>query len=382
MKRVYLDNAATTPLAPEVIEVMHSAMKENYGNPSSIHALGRESRTLIEQARKTISKLLDVSPGEIFFTSGGTEADNTVLSCGARDLGIQRIITSAIEHHAVLYSAQRLEEAKLAQVEYVKLDDKGTVDYEHLRELLSNDNQKTLVTLMHANNEIGNLTDLVKTGAICKEYGAYFHSDTVQTIGHLPVDLKSSQLDFISASAHKFNGPKGIGFMYINSSNKMKPFIQGGSQERNMRGGTENIYGIIGMAKAMEMAWEEMDEMQAKLQGLKSYMMDRLREEIPDIGFRGETDPDKSLYTVLNVSFPPGDVGDMLLFSLDIKGIYASGGSACSSGSDVGSHVIRALPAEPGRISVRFSFGKYNTRDEIDYTISQLKEILNVKTLV
>lgn len=376
MKRVYLDNAATTPMAKEVIEEMHRVMQETWGNPSSIHAAGREARTLIERARKTISGLLEVAPGEIFFTSGGTEADNTAICCAINDLGVTRIISSPIEHHAVLHSVSRQKELKNAQVEHVRILPSGQIDLDHLQELLHGRSEATLVSLMHGNNELGNVTDIYRVGEMAKEAGAFFHSDTVQTIGHLPIDVKRAKVDFLAASAHKFNGPKGVGFIYINNEVKVKPFMQGGAQERNMRGGTENLYGIVGMAKALEIAYQEMDEQGKRLRGLKQYMKERLQSEIEGVEFNGDTGAE-SLYTVLNVSFPPSSAADMLLFNLDIKGINASGGSACSSGSDVGSHVLAELPQKEGHVNLRFSFGKYNTKEDIDYTVDALKEIFS-----
>ncbi len=379
--QVYLDNAATTPLDERVTSTMSDIMKNNYGNPSSIHQHGRESRTIVEKSRKSIAKLLNVAPGEIFFTSGGTEADNMAISCAIFDQNVQHIITSKIEHHAVLHTVERMESLGMVKASYVNLTDRGHVDLNHLESLLATtqaNEEKTLVSLMHANNEIGNLLDLVKVGELCEQYGALFHSDTVQTIGHLPIDIKGSKADFITASGHKFNGPKGIGFIYVNQEVQLKPFIQGGSQERNMRGGTENIYGIGGLTKALEIAYEEMEDQREHVQGLKSYMMEQLEKEVPEIKFNGDTDKDKSLYTILNVSLPPSPNGEMILFNLDIEGVYASGGSACSSGSDVGSHVLNEIvpEEESGRINIRFSFGKYNTKAEIDYTIQKIKSLI------
>lgn len=379
--QVYLDNAATTPLDERVTSTMSDIMKNNYGNPSSIHQHGRESRTIVEKSRKSIAKLLNVAPGEIFFTSGGTEADNMAISCAIFDQNVQHIITSKIEHHAVLHTVERMESLGMVKASYVNLTDRGHVDLNHLESLLATtqaNEEKTLVSLMHANNEIGNLLDLVKVGELCEQYGALFHSDTVQTIGHLPIDIKGSKADFITASGHKFNGPKGIGFIYVNQEVQLKPFIQGGSQERNMRGGTENIYGIAGLTKALEIAYEEMEDQREHVQGLKSYMMEQLEKEVPEIKFNGDTDKDKSLYTILNVSLPPSPNGEMILFNLDIEGVYASGGSACSSGSDVGSHVLNEIvpEEESGRINIRFSFGKYNTKAEIDYTIQKIKSLI------
>jgi len=376
--RVYFDNAATTPLDANVAKAMYDVMTGYYGNPSSIHQEGRQARTLIEKARKTIAGLLNAAPGEIFFTSGGTESDNTALQCSVRDLGVKTIITSKIEHHAVLHTAELCHEKFGTEIKYVKLLPNGHIDLDNLENLLSQSpDGKTLVSLMHANNEIGNITDIDRVGALCAQHGAYFHSDTVQTIGHFPVDARKAGVHFLSASAHKFNGPKGIGFIYINSSVKVKPLIHGGSQERNMRGGTENIYGITGLAKAMEIACNEMEAQREHISGIKNYMIERLEENIPGISFNGDYNGDSN-YTVLNVNFPPGEAAEMMLFSLDIEGIAASGGSACSSGSSVGSHVIKELGATPGATQVRFSFGKYNTKEEVDFTVDKLREILKL----
>ena len=376
--RVYLDNAATTPLDKEVLKTIYEVMEGHYGNPSSIHAHGREVRTLIEKARKTVSSLLHASPSEFFFTSGGTEADNMAIRCGIIDHGIKHAITSAIEHHAVLHTLQALESSGLIKLSYVKTDEKGTIDYQHLEEILNN-NERSFVSLMHANNELGTLTDIEKVGELCEKYNAIFHCDTVQTMGHYPHDMSKLKVHFLVCAAHKLHGPKGVGFLYIHHNIKINPMIFGGSQERNMRGGTENVYGIAGLAKALEIAYAEMDEHHKYIQGLKSYMMQELVKNIPGIEFNGETDPEKSLYTVLNVSFPEMDMAEMLLFSLDIAGISASGGSACSSGTNIGSHVLNGIQANPNRPAVRFSFSKFNTREEIDYVVLKLKELCHAE---
>ncbi len=372
--RVYLDNAATTPVDPEVLKAMYQVMENHYGNPSSIHAHGREVRTLIEKARKTIAGLLRTSPAEIFFTSGGTEADNTAIRCGIIDHGIKHAITSKLEHHAVVHTLEAMQKAGIIELSFVKTDSKGNIDLEHLETLLQHPD-RSFVSLMHANNEIGTLTDMEKVGDLCEKYNAIYHCDTVQTMGHYPHDLSKLKAHFIVCAAHKLHGPKGVGFLHVNHRIKIKPMIYGGSQERNMRGGTENVYGIVGMAKALEMAYAEMPQHQAHIQELKSYMMTQLKASIPGVEFNGETDPTKSLYTVLNVSFPEMEMADMLLFSLDIAGISASGGSACSSGTDIGSHVLTAIGANPNRPAVRFSFSKFTTKEEIDYAVSKVKEI-------
>ena len=376
--RVYLDNAATTPLDKEVLKTIYEVMEGHYGNPSSIHAHGREVRTLIEKARKSVASLLHASPSDFFFTSGGTEADNMAIRCGIIDHGIKHAITSAIEHHAVLHTLQALESSGLIKLSYVKTDEKGTIDYQHLEEILNN-NERSFVSLMHANNELGTLTDIEKVGELCEKYNAIFHCDTVQTMGHYPHDMSKLKVHFLVCAAHKLHGPKGVGFLYIHHNIKINPMIFGGSQERNMRGGTENVYGIAGLAKALEIAYAEMDEHHKYIQGLKSYMMQELVKNIPGIEFNGETDPEKSLYTVLNVSFPEMDMAEMLLFSLDIAGISASGGSACSSGTNIGSHVLNGIQANPNRPAVRFSFSKFNTREEIDYVVLKLKELCHAE---
>ena len=372
--QVYFDNAATTPLDPEVTKVMVDAMQEHFGNPSSIHAHGRQAKTLIEKARKTVAGLLKASPSEIFFTSGGTEADNMAIVRSISDLGITHAITSALEHHAVLHTMEDLAHQGIIQLDFVHVDGQGNVDVDHLRELLSQ-NPRTLVSLMHANNEIGTLTDIHKISEICQEFNAVFHSDTVQTMGHYKHDLSTLHIDFLTGAAHKFHGPKGVGFIYINGKNKIRPLLYGGAQERNMRGGTENVYGIVGLAKALELCYQDMESHRIYIQGLKDYMRTELQKNIPEITFNGNIAAEASLYTVLNVSLPCTEMADMLLFSLDIAGISASGGSTCSSGSQLGSHVLQALGTDDDKPAVRFSFSKYNTKEEIDFVVKQLKEL-------
>lgn len=371
---IYLDNAATTPIDPEVIEVMVGAMRNEYGNPSSIHSHGRQAKTIVEKARKAIANLLHASPAEIFFTSGGTEADNMAIVRSIEAYRITHAITSPIEHHAVLHTLEELAKNGKIKLDLLRLDKQGNIDLSHLQELLAK-NPRTLVSIMHANNEIGNLTDIKRVSEICQQYQAIFHSDTVQTMGHYCHDLSDLKIDFITGAGHKFHGPKGVGFLYINANNKIRPLIFGGAQERNMRGGTENVYGIVGLAKALEIAYRDMEEHQTYIQGLKSYMIQELRKAIPSVEFNGNIEPANSLYTVLNVSLPCTDMSDMLLFNLDISGISASGGSACSSGSDIGSHVLRGINANQDRPSVRFSFSKQNTTHEIDIVVAKLKEI-------
>jgi cysteine desulfurase len=382
MERVYLDNAATTPLDKDVMAEMVNVMSNYYGNPSSIHAQGREVRTLIEKARKTVAGLLNATPAEIFFTSGGTEADNTAIRCGIAAFNIKHAITSKIEHHAVEHTFDMLlKQGVIDKLSYVDIDEKGNVDYNHLEELLKN-NDRSFVSLMHANNEIGTLTDIERVGDLCETYNAIYHCDTVQTMGHYIHDVRKLKAHFIVCAAHKLHGPKGVGFLFVNHTVKISPMIFGGAQERNMRGGTENVYGIVGLAKALEMAYAEMEVHHSHIQELKTYLKDSLIARVPGVTFNGETDANKSLYTVLNVSFPAMDMADMLLFNLDINGVSASGGSACSSGSNIGSHVLTGIGTDPNRPSVRFSFSKYNTKAELDYVVEKLKDIVDKNVTV
>jgi len=377
--KIYLDNAATTPLDKEVLDAMLPYMTEHFGNPSSIHSYGRKTRAAIEGARKTVAKFLNVSPAEIFFTSGGTEADNQAIRCSIHDLGIKHAVTTKIEHHAVLHTLEALEHEGKIKLSFVNLSSNGHVDLNHLDQLLK-ENERTFVSLMHANNEIGNLLPLEEVGAICEKYNAVFHSDTVQTMGHYAMDLQKTNVHFITCAAHKFHGPKGVGFLYISNKVNISPFIYGGSQERNMRGGTENLYGIIGLAKALEIASRDMIEHKNHITEVKNYMIEQLKASIPGVEFNGACQ-DNCLYTVLNVRFPNTENAEMLLFNLDIAGIAASGGSACTSGSNQGSHVLRGIGADVTRPSVRFSFSKYNTKEEVDYTVNKLKELFGVKEM-
>lgn len=375
--KVYLDNAATTRLDEEVLNAMLPYFREEFGNPSSIHSFGRKTRSAVETARKNVAKLLNVTPAEIFFTSGGTEADNMAICQSIDTLGIKHAISSRIEHHAVEHTLQVLEKEGKIKLSWVNTDKKGNVDLKHLEELLAN-NERSFVSLMHANNEIGTLLPIKKVGELCEKYNAVFHSDTVQTMGHFAMNLPEMKVHFVTCAAHKFHGPKGTGFLYINHAMKIKPLIHGGAQERNMRGGTENVAGIVGLSKAMEIAFRDMKEHQEHIRGLKNYMIAELQQNIPGVEFNGETG-DSSLYTVLNCLFPHTENAEMLLFNLDIAGIAASGGSACSSGSNQGSHVLRGLGIDMERPAVRFSFCKYTTKEEIDFAISKLKEFFAVK---
>jgi cysteine desulfurase len=372
---VYLDNAATTPLDKAVLAEMLPFLEEHFGNPSSIHAHGRKTRSAIELARKKIANLLNTSPSEIFFTSGGTEADNFAIMQTIETYQIQHAITSPLEHHAVLHTLESLAKNNQIKLSIVNVNQKGDLDYAHLEELLKN-NPKSMVSLMHANNEIGNLYDIQKIGEMVKHYQGFYHTDTVQTMGHYRHDLQKLPVDFLVGAAHKFHGPKGVGFLYLNAKNKIHPLIHGGAQERNMRGGTENVYGIIGIAKALELAYQDMDAHQKNITALKKYMIEQLQQHIEGIEFNGRSaEIENSLYTVLNVSFPPSEMSDMLLFNLDIQNISVSGGSACSSGSDIGSHVLRAIGFNKERAAIRFSFSRMNTKADIDYTIDKLKAL-------
>ncbi len=377
--QVYLDNAATTPLDPEVFEAMKPFMLEDYGNPSSTHAHGRKVRAAIESARKKIAELLHCTPGEIIFTSGGTEADNTIINSSLQTYGIRNVISSPIEHHAVEQTLHNLEKRGLINLHMVKLDEKGHVDMDHL-EVLLKENPKALVSLMHANNEVGNVMDIRRVGDLCDQYGAYFHSDTVQTVGHYRHNLSEIKVHGMAAAAHKFHGPKGVGFMFIRKDKKLQPFVYGGGQERSMRGGTENVYGIIGLAKALEIAYRDMDEHVQHIKQLKGRMIEKLKQNIPGVDFHGDSaNLDKSLYTVLNVCLPESEDNGLILFNLDLQGVSASGGSACSSGAVTGSHVLGALYPGSKRGAVRFSFSKYNTVEEIDYAVEKLAALYRVE---
>jgi len=375
MQRIYLDNAATTVLDTKVLEAMMPYLTTHFGNPSSIYSYGRECRLAIENARKTVATILHAHPSEIFFTSGGTESINTAITAAVRDLHCKHIITSPIEHHATLHTVDFLHHTHEAQLSYVKVLPNGDIDLNDLEKLLQQSKQKCLVTLLHANNEIGNMTDIDIIGALCKKYDAVFHSDTVQTIGHYPIDLSSTPAQFISASAHKFHGPKGTGIVYVNKYINIKPFVRGGSQERNMRAGTENVAGIVGLAKALELASDNMEKDSTYILSLKQYMIESLQQNIAGISFNGSLTAN-SLYTVLSVNFPKTDKSEMILYNLDINNICASGGSACSSGASIKSHVIEAISKDHNKVTVRFSFSKHNTKEEIDIVTNQLKSLI------
>lgn len=373
--KAYLDNAATTPLDPDVIDAITDCMSNIYGNPSATHSAGRNARGVIESSRVSISKLINAKPKEIIFTSGGTEGDNIALRCAVKDLGVKHIITSPTEHKAVLETAKELAKEGLCEVHLVEVDEVGRPELTSIADLAAA-YPGSLISLMHANNEIGTKIDLEVIGNLAKEFGCYFHSDTVQTLGHYPIDTKAIKADFLTCSAHKLNGPKGIGFLYVNEGLRISSLFTGGGQERNIRAGTENVSGIVGLAKSMEIAQENMAEEEERIQNLKSYFIEQLTETIPEIAFNGDLSPSGSLYTVLNVSVPPTGFNDLLLFKLDMEGVYCSGGSACNSGAAKGSHVLEAIGHPSERQGIRFSFGRFTKKDDVDFAIDKLAKIL------
>ena len=375
---VYFDNAATTPISKKVLDKMIPYMEDGFGNPSSIHKRGREIKSVIEKSRSKVADILSCEPGEIFFTSGGTEADNMFIINTVLEKKIDTVITSKVEHHAVLHCCDYLNRTQNINIKYVSINDNGEVDLDDLEKITSN-NKNSLVSLMHGNNEIGNINDLKAISKICEKNNVIFHSDTVQTVGHYAIDLNKINIQGIVGSAHKFHGPKGIGFLYLNNKHKISPFIHGGAQERNMRGGTENVYGIVGLSEALTLAYENMATHKEKIIALKSHMIESLKQKVKGVKFNGlSSDLDNSLYTVLNASIPNVDDQQMFLFNLDINNIAASAGSACSSGSDSGSHVLKEIKTEEGFVNVRFSFSKYNSIEEVDYVINKIVEITNL----
>lgn len=374
MKITYLDNAATTPLDQEVLDEMLPYMTEFFGNPSSSHELGRKSKTAIEKSRRIIATNLNCLPSEIFFLSGGTEADNLALLSAVEDQGCKRIILSAIEHPAVMISAEKLQNEKGIELVYVNLTREGQVNLSHLEELLKQ-STKTLVSLMHGNNEIGTLLPLKKVGELCENYEAIFHSDTVQTMAHYPFDLADVKIHFLTGSAHKFHGPKGVGFLYVNKAINVNPMIVGGGQERKLRGGTENLYGIVGLGKAFDIAFTNQVDHEKKIRKIKSYMISELKSKFPGVRFNGNSDNEENLYTVLSVNFPEHPNASMLTFLMDIDHIACSAGSACSSGAVAGSHVLQALEGfDSERASIRFSFSRKTTHEEIDKALAVLEK--------
>ena len=372
--RIYLDNAATTRIDAKVVETMLPFLTENFGNPSSIYSYGREVKANIEAARKSVANLLGANPGEIFFTSGGTESSNMIMRRCVNDLGVKHIITSPLEHHCVLHTAEDVEHLGRIKKHLVNVKSNGDVDLQHLEQILTElKNEKVLVSLMHGNNEIGNLLDLKTVGELAKKYGAYFHSDTVQTVGHFKFNLHELPVDFITGSAHKFHGPKGTGIVYVSERVKVKPFVAGGGQERNMRAGTENVAGIIGFSKALELAYENFDAEKKHMTDIKFYLKNKLEKEFEGIVFNGRSGDENSMFTVLSVGFPKTPQTEMLLYTLDMDGICVSGGSACSSGANAGSHVIQGIyQGKAEQSTVRFSFSKFNTKEEIDTVVNVL----------
>lgn len=379
-KKVYFDNAATTAVREEVVEAMAKSLMEDFGNPSSTHGFGRSSKSIVEQARKDIAKVLNAHSSEIIFTSGGTEADNLVLKSAVKDMGVEHIISTGIEHHAVVHTLDELEHQGLVRVHNLNLNSKGEPDLNQLEDLLKSLEGKVLISLMHVNNEIGNLLDIDRVTSLSTQYGALFHSDTVQSVGHFQWDLQKQKVDFLAVSAHKFHGPKGVGFAYIRKGHPIKALISGGSQEKGMRAGTESIHNIVGLAKALQLTQENYHQERSYIEGIKRYFIETLSREIPSVVFNGTSaDFEKSTYTMVNVSIPiVNEKASLLLFNLDLKGIACSKGSACQSGSQKGSHVlsqildVKALEFP----ALRFSFSKYNTREEVDYVVEVLKELL------
>jgi cysteine desulfurase len=374
MKKVYLDNASTTAMRPEVIQEMTKVMTEDFGNPSSTHSFGRNGKTILELSRKSIAKHLNCSAQEIIFTSGGTEADNWILRSAVEDLKIERIITTKIEHHAVLHTVLVLEAEYNVQIDYVNVYPDGSIDLTHLSNLLAEE-KKTIVSLMHVNNETGTILDLDRVGVICKQYNTLFHSDTVQSVGKTEIDLQKTPVDFIIASAHKFHGPKGIGFAFIRKNSGLQPLIFGGEQEKGLRAGTEAVHQIAGMAKALSLSYENLDKERNYITELKTYLIDQLEVHFPGFRINGKKD---DFYNIINIILPfSADKTSMLLFSLDMKGIAVSRGSACQSGSIKPSHVLKEMLSETDLKlpNLRISFSHYNTKEDIDWLIESLKTV-------
>ena len=377
MNPIYFDNAATTPMREEVMKAVIAVMKNNFGNPSSSHSFGRSSKTLIEKSRKAIASYLNVSASEIIFTSGGTEADNLILKSAVKDLNVKHIITSKIEHHAVLHTVEELQKDYHIYISYVNLDSNGCIDFLHLETLLKSE-EKTLVSLMHINNEIGNILDLKRVATLCKANNVLFHSDAVQSVAHYKIDLQDVPIDFLVAAAHKFHGPKGVGFAFIRKNTLLKPMVIGGEQERGLRAGTESVHNIVGLETALKVSYDNLDEEELYIKNLKQYFIDKIKKEIPLVTFNGySANFEKSTYTLVNVCLPIApNKSDMLLFQLDLKGIACSKGSACQSGSSKKSHVLTEILSDEDlqKPSIRFSFSIYNTKEEVDYVISVLKD--------
>ena len=378
MQKIYFDNAATTPLDKEVVQVMTEHMLNNFGNPSSSHEFGRKAKAQVETARKHIASYFNCSASEVIFTAGGSEADNLILFNAVKNLGVERIISSPIEHHAVLHTIEALKKDFGIEVDYLSVDQQGEIDYHELENKLKSSTKKSLVSLMQVNNEIGNILDIDKVSKLCRDNGALFHSDTVQGIAHVPIDLQLCPIDFMVASAHKFHGPKGVGFAIIKKGYKIEPMLHGGEQEMGTRAGTENTHSILGLDKALEIAMGHYAEDKIYISGIKEYFIEQIRKKVPEVSFNGlSADFERSAFHILNVRFPVDK--PMLLFNLDLKGIAASGGSACQSGSSKGSHVLAALLNEEDakHTSVRFSFSKFNTKEEVAIVTSAIASRLN-----
>ncbi len=376
---VYLDNAATTPLDPEVLEAMLPYLNKHFGNPSAVYSYGREARAAIEQARKTVAEYLHCAPSEIFFTSGGTEANNMVLRGAVEAQNIRHIVTTPLEHHCVTHTLDHLQKCQAVEVHYLEVDGQGLFSLDQLKSLLERLPAPVLVCLMHANNELGTLINLEEVGDVVRHYGGILHSDTVQTVAHLPLALRTMAVHFITGSAHKFHGPKGVGFVYVRHGTPVRPLLLGGSQERNMRAGTENVSGIVGMVRALQLAYDHLDEVRTHIDSLRRYMWQQLQQEGLELVLN--TPLEQSLYTILNIAFPRTDQTSLLLLHLDLAGICASSGSACSSGSEQHSHVMQAIGLDSRWVPLRFSFSKYNTQGEVDYTVETLKKIVQPTTV-
>lgn len=373
--RIYLDNAATTPLDPRVLDYMLPLLKENYGNPSSIHHHGRQCKAIVEESRKKIANSLKASIGEIFFTSSATEANNLIIQAAVRDLGVTKIISTPIEHHCVLHTIEHIvSQQSQIEAEFLSVDEHGRIDLNELDQQLATSEGTCLVCIMYINNEIGTISDVTSISELCEKHNALFQCDAVQALGKYPIDLSELNISFLSGSGHKFYGPKGIGFVYINGNNKIKPLIHGGAQERNMRAGTENTYGIAGIGKALELCLEDMTEHQEHISAIRSHLIDQLKTKFT--GVKIISPEEDGHYCILNVAFPKSDKTDTIMFNLDIMGISASAGSACSSGVEQASHVLRAVGLSGDFQAVRFSFSHHNTIGEIDFLVEKLIGIL------
>lgn len=380
-KKVYLDNAATSPMDPAVINAITEVMQSTFGNPSASHSIGRSAKAVIETARKKIAAYINAEPKEIIFTSGGTEADNMAIRCAVNDLGVKHIITSPIEHKAVLSTSQEIADKGDIELHLIDVDQYGVVDLDQLEKVASQ-YPNALISLMHANNEIGTLLDYQRVAQIAKANNCFFHSDTVQTMGHYRYDVQEFGADFLTCSAHKLHGPKGIGFLYVNKKLNLKALITGGGQEGNYRAGTENVMGIVGLSKSLELAFDHIEAEQKQIYAVKKYMIDQLATHIPEVQINGLQSMEGGLYTVLNCSLPPQDNNELILFQLDIEGVCCSGGSACNSGAAIGSHVLNAVKHDPNRKAIRFSFGRFTVNEDIDYAVGVLSKLLKPTSVV